>query len=60
MNIIRPKLPVDVQVKLENILAVSYPWEMEKMISKLELVLEEMQREAWLKGLKEGKEKGRL
>ncbi|MCG0279064.1 MAG: transposase, partial [Thermanaeromonas sp.] len=29
-------------------------------ISNLELVLEEMQREAWLKGLKEGEEKGKL
>jgi len=55
LNIIRPKLPVDAQMKLEDILAVSYPWEVEKMISNLELVLEEMQREAWLKGLEKGK-----
>ncbi|WP_231967972.1 hypothetical protein [Thermanaeromonas toyohensis] len=60
LNVIRPKLPVDAQVKLENILSVSYPWEVEKMISNLELVLEEMQREAWLKGLEKGKLEGEL
>lgn len=59
-NIIKPKIPADAQVKLEDILAVSYPWEVEKMISNLELVLEEMQREAWLKGLEEGKLEGEL
>ncbi|MCG0277826.1 MAG: hypothetical protein L5656_04770 [Thermanaeromonas sp.] len=33
---------------------------MKKIISNLELVLEEMQQEAWSKGLEKGKSEGKL
>lgn len=59
-KILKPKILTYAQVKLENILAVSYPWEVKKIISNLELVLEEMQQEAWSKGLEKGKSEGKL
>ncbi|MGB9661169.1 MAG: Rpn family recombination-promoting nuclease/putative transposase [Moorellaceae bacterium] len=54
-NVIKPKLRAEMHARVEDILAASNPWEVEKMISNLELVLEEMQQEAWLKGLEKGK-----
>ncbi|MCG0278205.1 MAG: Rpn family recombination-promoting nuclease/putative transposase, partial [Thermanaeromonas sp.] len=59
-NVIKPKMPADMQAKVDSYLDATNPWEVEKMISNLELVLEEMQREAWLRGLEKGKLEGEL
>ncbi|MGB9858340.1 MAG: hypothetical protein ACPLQP_00220 [Moorellaceae bacterium] len=53
----QPKLP-PTRTIVDNYLEVSNPGEVEKMIGNLELVLEEMQQEAWLKGLEEEKHLG--
>ena len=43
---VRPKIPEYLQEEVDRFFEVSNPWEVETMISNLELTLEEMKREA--------------
>lgn len=59
-NVVKPRMPEGFGEKVDRILDASNPWEMERMIYNLELTLEEMQRQALLKGKMEGKLEGEL
>ncbi|MDN5362439.1 MAG: hypothetical protein PWP70_1486 [Moorella sp. (in: firmicutes)] len=59
-NVVKPRMPEGFKEKVDRILDVSNPWEVEQMIYNLELTLEEMQRQALLKGKMEGKLEGEL
>ncbi|GEA15390.1 transposase [Moorella sp. E308F] len=54
-NVVKPRIPGDFSAKIDGILDASNPWEVEQMIYNLELTLEEMQRQALLKGEMKGK-----
>ncbi|OIQ53868.1 Rpn family recombination-promoting nuclease/putative transposase [Neomoorella thermoacetica] len=49
-NVVKPRMPEGFKEKVDRILDASNPWEVERMIYNLELTLEEMQRQALLKG----------
>ncbi|WP_338834358.1 Recombination-promoting nuclease RpnD [Moorella humiferrea] len=59
-NVVKTRIPEDFREKVDRILDASNPWEVERMIYNLELTLEEMQRQALLKGKMEGKLEGKL
>ncbi|QGP93282.1 Recombination-promoting nuclease RpnA [Neomoorella glycerini] len=59
-NVVKPRMPGDFSAKIDGILDATNPWEVERMIYNLELTLEEMQRQALLKGEMKGRMEGRM
>ncbi|OIQ57009.1 hypothetical protein MOTE_23180 [Moorella thermoacetica] len=59
-HVIKPKMPAGIQAKVDCILDANNPWEVEQMISNLEIALDEMKQEILLQGKLEGKLEGRL
>jgi len=51
-NVMKPKMPAHLQKEMDRILDEANPWEVEKMVTNLEVTLEEMQREAETRGKK--------
>jgi predicted transposase/invertase (TIGR01784 family) len=58
-NVIRRKTPPPYQEEISGILQEKDPREVKKVISNVERILEEMQRQALLEGIQEGKEEGK-
>ena len=58
-NVMKPKMPAHLQKEMDRILDEANPWEVEKMVTNLEVTLEEMQREAETRGKKKGKLEGK-
>ncbi len=54
-NVLQPKMPEYLQEEVDRILEISNPWEVEIMITNLELTLEEMKKQAKTEGVKEGR-----
>jgi len=59
-NVLQPKMPEYLQEEVDRILEISNPWEVEIMITNLELTLEEMKKQAKTEGVKEGEKKGKM
>jgi len=59
-NVIKPKTPATLQVQVDGILDATNPWEVEQMITNLEITLDKMWQEAILQGKSEGKLEGKL
>ncbi|MBF7084426.1 Rpn family recombination-promoting nuclease/putative transposase [Desulfallas sp. Bu1-1] len=58
-NVIMPKIPGHLQPELGRILDENNPWEVEIMITNLEITLEEMQQRAKMEGKAEGIKEGK-
>lgn len=59
-NAVKPKMPKYLQEEVDRILEVSNPWEVEIMITNIELALDEMKREAFREGKIEGEMEGKM
>jgi predicted transposase/invertase (TIGR01784 family) len=59
-NVVKPKMPEYLQEEVDRILEISNPWEVEMMITNLELTLDEMKREALREGEKIGRMEGKM
>lgn len=59
-NVIKPKMPEYLQQEVDRILEISNPWEVEMMITNLELTLDEMRKDALREGEKKGEMKGKI
>lgn len=59
-NAVKPKMPKYLQEEVDRILEVSNPWEVEIMITNIELALDEMKREAFREGKMEGEMEGKM
>ena len=58
-NVMKPKLPARLQKEVDRIMDQANPWEVEKMVTNLEITLEEMQQEAETRGILKGKKEGK-
>ena len=59
-NVLKPRMPTALQEKLEQTITKINHWEVEEMISNIEISLQEMQEQALIKGELRGLEKGEL
>ncbi|MBO8129871.1 MAG: Rpn family recombination-promoting nuclease/putative transposase [Peptococcaceae bacterium] len=57
-HVLKARLPEPLQEKVDKIIDEVNPWEVEIMITNLEIALKEMEQQALLKGKKEGLKKG--
>lgn len=58
-HVFKARLPEPVREKVDRIIGEVNPWEVEKMITNLEITLEEMQQQAEMRGLIKGRAEGR-
>jgi len=59
-HVLKARLPEPLQEKVDRIIDEVNPWEVEMMITNLELTLDEMKKQAKMEGLKEGELKGKI
>ena len=57
-HVFKARLPKSLRDKVEGIIGEVNPWEVEKMITNLEITLEEMQQQAEMRGLMKGRAEG--
>ncbi|MBC7324041.1 MAG: Rpn family recombination-promoting nuclease/putative transposase, partial [Moorella sp. (in: Bacteria)] len=57
-HVLKSRLPGPFQEKVDRIIGEVNPWEVEKMITNLEIALEEMQQQAEMRGLIKGRAEG--
>ena len=55
-NVLKARMPAPVQKDLEQIIDQSNPWEVEEMITNIELAIEAGQKQALEKGMEKGME----
>ena len=58
-HVLKARLPEPLRDKVDRIIGEVDPWEVEKMITNLEITLEEMQQQAEMRGLLKGRAEGR-
>lgn len=58
-HVLKARLPEPLQDKVDRIVSEVNPWEVENMITNLEITLEEMQQQAEMRGLMKGRAEGR-
>ncbi|MDQ0285390.1 hypothetical protein J2Z49_000491 [Desulfofundulus luciae] len=58
-HVFKARLPGPLREKVDRIVSEVNPWEVEKMITNLEIALEEMQQQAEMRGLIKGRAEGR-
>ncbi|HHW44624.1 MAG TPA: transposase [Desulfotomaculum sp.] len=58
-HVLKARLPEPLRDKVDRIIGDVNPWEVEKMITNLEITLEEMQQQAEMRGLLKGRAEGR-
>ncbi|MQL53724.1 transposase [Desulfofundulus thermobenzoicus] len=57
-HVLKARLPDSLRDKVDRIIGEVNPWEVEKMITNLEITLEEMQQQAEMRGLMKGRAEG--
>lgn len=60
LHVFKARLEKPLQEKVEKIIEESTPWEVEKMISNLEITLAELEQQALLRGRMEGRIEGKM